>query len=747
MSERAVSVKSERNPSTHDDEKRSRRFRAVLLVSCVVVPLTCIFFRLFVLAEPGLMWPAVYLTLLLFGLVLPAATVGVGFKVSKRVPFVVWHVALTTHLFGIVVSLSVLPGWDNAQPSKRLVPDFLERFWLGFLDLVTFPAWMVLVYYVGAICIALSWLVYRIDAFRAATGDTGRDGSGLADLIGWPKGAKVRPGSIESDDFATTAIIDHEGVPLAKIQNTVPAIEEHGFVRGRSSVIGEPLGGSSRVRFVHSDPLKTWRIWPGPSHPGDTFAAPFRTAYYSTGEVQWYGFAKTPDDYRSSLVPGFVAPNDAHMGRQGATRSGKSGDIAQEICEAMTRRDAVVFLVNLAKLRQDSGWALDFAELVSDTKSRSRNMMAGLRRLGEYRSDVMGDLRYEGRHRTWTQETYEELGFPAILVEVDEGDLVLSGADVTWLSTKGLSLGIYLSVAISRAATDGMASTLRSAIIQWKAFGAGQDYDSGFVLTDDTIAAGADPHKFGTEFPGAHYADRLQGVDHRLYPVDARSFKTERTFSDLRKAVEAARATFPVPHLTEEEIEAFGRDEYESCLPQTVLLGTRSQEDGDNMTASDTPTRSLTSEGEDDMLGLGENLDSGDPELDEAWSMPTDTSEVTREFGPIDHRTQLPTPAAPSTIEYPQAKPMAGPQETVAEFDAALIRMADRGVREFDPSDVMEEMTVAMRPSRCSERFRALCDDATLNPPGLIIERTGRSKQGQRYMLVRVEGDTRTHRA
>jgi hypothetical protein len=730
-----VTVTSERNPRKREPDDRAQPFLSVLLAALFGVPGLVIVLRFFLFFSHDLLTLIVWLVLFLFGVLGPLVAVGIGYRVTKRIPFVVWHVAGTVEAFAVAVSIGVGLGWHRTGP----------HWWDRIGDVVLVPAPAVVIYLICALFLALSWMLYRIDAFRAATGTDETKGGGLAELIGWPKGATIRAGSIESDEFATTAIVDHPGVPIAKIQGTVPALEEHGFVRGRSSVIGEAKGGTSQVRLVHSDPLKTWRTWPGPSHPGDTFAAPFRTAYYSTGELQWYGFAKTPDHFRSPVVPSFVVPNDAHFGRQGATRSGKSGDIAQEICEAMTRRDALVCLVNLAKLRQDSGWALDQAELLADTKARARNLMAGLRRLGEYRSDVMGDLRYEGRHRTWTEDTYDELGFAAVLVEIDEGDLVLSGTDVTWMSTKGLSLGIYLSVSISRAATDGMASTLRSAVTQWKAFGCGQDYDAGFVLTDDTIAAGADPHSFGIEFPGAHYADRLQGVDHRLYPVDARSFKTERTFSDLRKAVEAARANFPVPHLTPGEIEAFGVQEYESCRPQTVLLGARPADE--NMTDSDRPGSPAADddEGDDDMLAT--HLDSGDPELDEAWEMSTDTSDLAKEFGSaaIDPSTPVPIPDEPSDIEYPQDKPMVGPAETVAEFDAALIRMADRGVREFGNQDVRDEMRVAMRPSRCSERFTALCDEEVLTvkpPDGLIIERLG---QG-RFMLVRTDGP-RTHRA
>jgi len=739
MARADVNVTSERNPRKRDPEDRSQPFLSVLLMAVFGAPALVIVLRFFIFFSPGLIGLIVWLVLFLFGVLGPLTAMGVGYKVTKRIPFVVWHVAGTVEMFAVAVSIGVGLGWHRTGP----------HWWDRIPDVLLVPAPAVVVYLLCALLIALSWMLYRIDAFRAATGADGADSGKLAELVGWPKGATIRTGSIKSDEFAVTAIVDHPGVPISRIQGTVPALEEHGFVRGRSSVVGEPKGGSSTMRFVHSDPMKTWRTWPGPSHPGGPFAAPFRTGYYSTGEPQWYGFAKTPDDFRSDVVPWFVAPNDAGFGRQGATRSGKSGDIAQEICEAMTRRDAVVMLVNLAKFLQDSGWALDLAELAADTPPRARNLFAGLRRLGEYRQRVMGNPRYEGRHRTWSSETYDELGFAAILLEVDEGDLVLSGADVTWLSTKGLSLGIFLSVAISRAATDGMASTLRSAIVQWKAFGCGQDYDAGFVLTDDTMAAGADPHVFGIEFPGAHYADRLQGVDHRMYPIDARSFKTERTFSDLRRAVEAARATFPVPHLTAGEIEAFGRAGYESCRPQAILLGERPKDE--NMTDSD--RRPAPDDEGDDMPDLDEladedRIDSGDPELDEAWETPTDVSDLTEEFGAdrIDPSIPWASRSDAGDMEYPQPKPVLSGPETLREFDAALIRMWRRGVKEFGNEDVMNEMRCAMLPSRCSERFTALCDEEVLdvNPPGgLVIERLGRG----RFMFVGTDGPTRTHRA
>lgn len=737
-----VDTTSERNPSTRDAEKRSRQFTAVLLAALVAVPAFCYVLRTIVLFKPGLLWLIIWLDLAVFGAVLPLVAVGVGFKVSKRIPFVVGHVALTIHFFAAATSLWVSVGWDRPGTGR-----WWTRAWAAVLDVVTVPGWFLVLYLFGSLAVAGSWLLYRIDAFRAATSKDGKDGSGLAELLGFPVGANVRQSSIDSDEYAITATIDHPTVPADNVARALPAlVEKAGAVRGRSTMIPDARGGSSTVRIVMQDPMKDWRIWPGLSHPGGTFAHPFRTAYYSTGEAQWYSFARTPEPDEhpvSHLAPDFRSPNDAHLGRQGATRSGKSGDIAVEISETLSRRDAIACFVNLAKLRQDSGWALDFASLLADNPPRARLIFDGLRKVGEFRSDVMGDLRYEGRHRTWTPLTYDELEFPAIYVQVDEGDLALSGKDVTWLSTKGLSLGIYLSVSISRAVTDGMASTLRSAIPVWKAFGAGQSYDGGFALTENTIKAGASPADFGTRFPGAHYLDQAGGVDETKYPLDARSFKTRRDFGDLRAAVEAARATFTPATLTPEEISAFGTEAWEFCQPGAVLIGSSGSDDGDEKPQA---TERIVVQQKKEVTPVpqvAERFESGDPELDELMNRPRpDFAAIGRELGmdvpPIgEPMPDLSDPNQPGG-DLEDVKPQVSGPEVVAEFDAALIRMMDRGVREFANKDVIEEMQVSATPTWVSRRFKQICDEgALITPPGLAIERLEGRKNG-RFLLTRL---------
>jgi hypothetical protein len=734
-----VNVTSERNPRKREPDDRAQPFLSVLLMALFGVPVLVIVLRFFLFISPHLMTLIVWLVLFLFGVLGPLVAIGVGYKVSKRIPFVVWHVAGTVEAFAVAVSIGVGLGWHRTGP----------HWWDRIGDVVLVPAAAGVIYLVCALFVALSWMLYRIDAFRAATGTDDGRGRGLADLLGFPVGATVRPGTIEADEYAVTAVIDHPTVPADKVQAALPAlVEKAGAVRGRSTIIANERGGSSTVRIVKSDPMKDWRIWPGLSHPGLSFAYPFRTAYYSSGPTQWYSFAKTPKPSElppSPVVPNFRSANDAHIGRQGATRAGKSGDIAIEQAEVLSRSDAVVCLINTAKLMQDSGWCLDMCELVADTKHRAQLLFAGVRQLGEYRSHIMGDPRLNGRHRRWTHATFEELGFPAVYVGVDEGDQVLNAADATWLATKGLSLGIYSSVAISRAVTDGMASTLRSAIPTWKAFGAGVDYDGGFALSESTLAAGADPAAFGTRFPGAHYLDKAQGVEETMFPVDARSFQTEEDFSDLRAAVRAVRATFDPATFTPGEISALA-EAWTACQPRTVLLGAFDQADkaesaatGGNETPADQEGNSMTK-----TLNLN-RFESGDPELDDLMNSPPENfDDYEREYGPLPPANEpIPAMSDPqSETELESTKPRVSPEQSVAEFDAALVRMADRGVREFSNREVIDEMRVAPHASWVSRRFTAICDEGEHvrhdPPPGLTIERVP-GRVG-RYVLTRVDG-------
>jgi hypothetical protein len=719
-----VNVKTERNSQSRGPDKRKEPFFSVLLVAWVGVPALCLLFRLLVALDQAMQWWIFWPVMALFGTLGPATAILIGVMVAKRVPFVTGHVAVTIHLFGVAVATSVLIGWNRTQPHTAW-PDALERFWFGLLDAVSVPLPAFTLYLICSLALAGSWLLYRIDAFRAATGSENEDTSNLAKLVGWPKGAKVRSETIEGDEFAVTATIDHEGIPVSEIRAKLPAIEENpGVIRGRSSIVGDAKGGRSTIRLVHTDPHSQWRIWPGLSHPGGSYTDPIRTSYYSTGETQWYSFVKTPQGYTSEKVPGFNNTNDSFHGTQGATGTGKSGDSAIENAEVLSRRNVQLIYVDTAKLLQNAGWCLDFVSLAAGSKPASGTLFRGLRRLGEYRTRVLGEAGF----RNFTDEAAEATGLSWLHIFADEFDVANHSKDIEWLATKGRSLGFRLSITLPRATAKDMSADIRGAIGMWSQFGITQDYDKGFVLQEETILAGANPEAFGVGTPGVHYLDGSPAVDRSKYAIDCRTYQTREDFGDLRRAVEAARATFTPAAFTPGELEVLG-DIVEICAPSAVRQGKVGQlddEPADGPIYTPAPRAAMTTEGRDmeSTLDLDDDLDDLLDDDIADLSAP-DASEEQEEFGPINPREEIAPPVMQDGIELKSTKPRSpNAAASVADFDAALIRMAERGVRRFTNSELRDELMFDMSPPWISQRMKGLCDEGKhVSPPGITIAR------------------------
>jgi hypothetical protein len=781
VTSRKTDITTRRDPESKTTEARMRPFTSVLLAGLLIVPLVILALRLYQVPFPHERWFMTWLSLVLFGVFGPLIALAVGYKVAeRRLPFVVWHVAATVHLFAVAISLGMQVGWDR--------PD-TDPWYLRLRDDAAAPGSRVFIaYMIGAAAVCGSWLLYRINAFRSAT-NSGGDGSGdsWSELLKMPQGASVRRGSIVVDDVATQAEIDHPGVPIADLRAKLPALEEAaGAIRGRSSIVGGERGGTSTVRMVHTDPHKEWKPWPGLSFPGGSYSWPIRTSYYSDGQVQWYSFCRTPKGFRSELCPGFRSPNDVFKGSQGMTGAGKSGEAAIETAEVLSRRNVVVAYLDLAKLLQNAGWCMDFLTLAVGNSGQSRLFWRGMRMLGEYRSRVLGE------HRNFNDEAAEATGLPWVHIFADEFDVVKNSADVKWLATKGRSLGFRLSFALPRATAAGMDSDVRGAVGMWAQFGISQDYDKGFVLSAETMAAGANPEAFGARLPGVHYLDQAPGIPEQRYPVDCRSYETHDDYGDLRRAVEAARATFTPATFTPGEVEVLTKaGVWQACRPSVVRAGRLGMVDDDAPAAAALPVQPPAQAGGDGFdLGLPDDEqaalarargaearntgarpgaaspkgtsmppvdfdtdtnghhDTGDDDLDallDESRQLADLSEFRDENGRLpEHDDPLPDYSDGDIDDLPTGKPEPRDRaHAIAEFDAALIRMAQRGVTRFRNADLIAEMTVEADESMISKRFTALCDDEALTPPGIVIEREGRGQ----FLLTRVSPDAGVHGA
>lgn len=730
---REIKTTTERNPSSKPLEHRSRPYASVLAVSFLIVPVFVGLLRIVLAFDPSLMWLVVWCALFGFGVLGPGFAVAYGLRVAKREPLVVAHVAVTFEAFAVAVSLLVLPGWNPPYEGN-----WFARNWARIVDALTLPGYVVVLYIFAALLLTMTWWLPRTNAFRSATGESETD-TGMGALKNLLRGAKLRTSAAVVDEVAVEIPVDHEGVPAAQLRGVLPALDElPGVVRGRSSLVTSDTGGRSTLRLVHTDPHSTWRTWPGLSHPGGLYGDPIRTSYYSTGETQWYSFVKTPAGYVSKVVPGFANPNDVFKGAQGMTGSGKSGESAIENAEIASRRNVALVYIDTAKLLQNAGWILDFCALAAGSKPASRSLFNALRKLGEHRSRVLGAAGV----RNFTDEASLQLNRPWVHIYADEFDVAAQSADLEWLATKGRSLGFRISYTLPRAVGDKLSTDVRAATGMWAQFGITQDYDKGFVLSEETIAAGANPEAFGAKLPGVHYLDRCPAVPERLWAIDCRSYQTREDYGDLRRALEAARATFTPMGFPPDELEVLG-DIVEYCRPSVVRNGHIGMDEAPATSEkADRPaTIAPNPKTPDDDPGARFRLNREDDDMQETIELPDgfepaslDTGDIDAEYGRIDPREPIPRPA-PDGITLPSPKPRAANREqAVKAFDDALIRLAARGVREFGNKDVANEMTVDYAASWISERFTALCEDETLNPPGLKIERLGRGK----FMLVRI---------
>ncbi len=490
--------------------------------------------------------------LIAWGWVVTGALIGViaaciGAFVRKRMTFLVGHVVATAFLAGSAAGLTTALGWSKV--------------------------WGV-IHFFGSLLLAGSWALYRIDVFRAAA--TGASSDGWGGVIGL---AKSRPRKVTHDDAHVYIEVEHgPGETHDSVKAAAKKLESAvGAIGGRTIVTPGDRADTSKVALAIAHAFADWRNFPGLSHPGATFAAPFRTAYYATGKDQWFSFAATVG-YDSPLTK-FVAEMDAFIGATGTTGAGKSGFLNNACAEGLSRVDAIVCWLDKEKLLQNAGWALDMLGMAGNADN-GRSFNRALRKLADYRVEVFGQVALDAVldpddpgsdiGRKWTAELARQTGEAAVLVIVDEADTAVQSKDWDWLAKRARSLGIFLLPATPRASAAEVPAAVRNAIKVWKTFSVGDNYSEGFTLSAETVDAGANPKAFSD--PGLHYLDNAPGVDPRMYPVPAREFKSSTKV--LRRMVKDARATFNPAVFSAGAIEAMGED-YEACRPDRVM-GVRS---------------------------------------------------------------------------------------------------------------------------------------------------------------------------
>jgi hypothetical protein len=650
------------------------------------------------------------------GIITAMVAMGIGFKVSRRITFVIWHVVVTALVVCLGAALTTEIGWTSRAW------DVIHIFSLGTL--------------------AVSWALYRIDALRAVAQGKSEDGWGA--VLGL---ARSRPRKITHDDAHVYVQVEHgPGETTDNVRSAAKKLESAaGAIEGTTVVTPGERADTSTITMTMADPFAKWRNWAGLSHPGGSFAHPFRTAYYATGVDQWFSFVRSLPSSRTK----FRSEGATFVGAAGTTGSGKSGFLTNTAAETLSRTDAVVIWVDADKLFQNAGWCMDMLAMAAKDRSGIRTVTKALRKLAEYRVALFGQAQLDSIldpsqpqiGREWTPELAQELREPAVLVIGDEMDRYVDTEDWRWLAARGRSLGIFLLLATPRASTAEVPALIRGSVSTWKTFAVGDTYSDGFTLSQDTADAGADPKKFRA--PGLHYLDRAPGVDPRMYATPAREFKSDP--AQLRAEVKACRADHPPMTLSPGSVEYMG-EWYEKCRPD-VVMGVRAPESaGDDepqdFDANDTQRLPAAPSDSDDDGNEHEIPEEQPvrptaagtvPENDEVAPLDQHSldPELARELAGVDPHRELPIPnmkGGPVAFDAPGGKPRWSPEETEAELDQVLIQFASEGKMTFENSEVQEAMRCEFAAVTCTRRLTALDSGARISPPGLKVERMGRGR-------------------
>lgn len=289
------------------------------------------------------------------------------------------------------------------------------------------------------------------------------------------------------------------------------------------------------------DPLGSGPIeWPGPSAPGRSVAAaPLRFGWRmnDTPVGVWVCGDERADRQLS------------HMLDVGMTGAGKSETLSTIIIEGRSRTDFVPVVADPRKFDQAYGDIADTFAISAKTEEQTLRLISNFPATVQYRASLLGNLTRSdaGRgYKQWEPECYTLHGIPLVFLVVDEAAAVISRNDDFNDGVRAFrSLGIFLVAGLQTAIGSDIDRKVRDQFGQALAHGCKSSLDAGFVLTDETLAAGADPTKWQANKAGALFGE-LAGVPKDQWHLECRAFRTDRPDDRQvkRRALEASRRTW-----------------------------------------------------------------------------------------------------------------------------------------------------------------------------------------------------------
>lgn len=301
------------------------------------------------------------------------------------------------------------------------------------------------------------------------------------------------------------------------------------FAVGPDDVTVRPVRGradQTDIEVRKDNPTKKVVLWTGLHDAGKSISdAPLLTGVRSGGGP--FAFWIVGDDEMSRPLP--------HTIVSGMNGSGKSEAMIVADLEIRARTDALTVVANPVKFQIDFGDIADMYPIAAEGEAQTRQLIDNLPETGEYRAWLIGKLGY----KQWEPELYLKYGIPLVMIRIEEASSVIAKNMPFKRATETFrALGLPLVVSMQVAVFRNIEREARSQFANSIAFGVSDMQDAKFVLTDQTLSAGADPTAWKNNEPGRCYGE-LTGFPPELWSEDARIFKITR--AQKRAAIDATK--------------------------------------------------------------------------------------------------------------------------------------------------------------------------------------------------------------
>lgn len=514
----------------------------------------------------------------------------------------------------------------------------------------TLAAW-----FFGGGALAVAWNIRAV--IRQHTGDDDRHGDPLGRVFERSREAfGLKGASVRTTEVGEHAIKGKMQLPAgektpADVQKKVDAIEGGLRFPPGSVVLAGDEDDHSQMHVTVTDPriMKRPILWPGPSRPGASIGDPLRIGVYQD---------------MTEVLHTFTGHYLQIMGTIG---SGKSiGGAWNYLAEIMTRADAAVFAIDLAKDTQTLGPLLPGLHRFETSKPGAVDLLRKMHAAIPQRTKWLAERGY--------QKWVPGCGLAYWFLWIEEFPKfwdALGGADETkfeQLVKEIRSAGGGVVLSYQRSDYSQGPTVVRSQLGKM-CFGIQGSDDAGFGLSERQREAGASPEQWGNHQPGMAFLD-VPGVPETHYAVPLRTFAWGKTDREANAAMKAHAALYPAAAKTVDEFTAalagLEAGPRVIAMPAAAVDATPGDDDQDD-DAGDAVSDYQTTPDPDPTLTAGPDDEITDPTGEEA----------TRFVVPESSDRKMPAAAARGLVaDWLRHRVQVG-KPTFTAGDAELMRVRD----------------------------------------------------------------------